>query len=194
MKTLYTLASALLLLTFSNAKSQESQSLVLQNQVTILQYLDEKGVNYDKTDIAVISKFDAWAYLLENGKNEFPAAFFFNSKGENVKLKGDKCSQELKKLEKLNTAKINKDEDPLSDWLKHYITFLEEDTEQKNYNGYIIVLWTKYVSPEINETAFNWYKSVKENKDLNIKIILLNFDLMDTWEISDENKKVLGLE
>ena len=46
---------------------------------------------------------------------------------------------------------------------------------------------------DINDTSFNWYKSVKENESLNLKVILLNYDIMDTWEISDENKKVLNL-
>ncbi|RYJ44551.1 hypothetical protein [Flavobacterium beibuense] len=196
MKSLHTLIAVALLLTFSTVNSQEKKSpYTYESQQSILQYLDDNAVNYDKKDVSTLRIFDAWGYLLQNGKNEFPSVYFFNSKGESVKLNGDNCSQTLKKLHKINDVKVNKKEEPVSDWLKYYISFIEEDKETATaYDGYIVISWAKFAGNSINETSFNWYKSAKEYKDLNLRVILLNFDVMDTWEISDENKKVLGLE
>ena len=122
-------ASASLILTFiflatSVFAQQNSTKFTWVNQASILQYLDEYGLEYDKADVAVFSLFDAWGYVVQTKRNEFPSAYFFNSKGENVKLRGESCSQELKKLAKINKAKINKDEDNISFRCRGYKYFL----------------------------------------------------------------------
>lgn len=184
------LAFILFLLSITVAKAQ----FKLETPAATMEYLDKAGVSYDKNDLAVYKDFNTWGYIMQYKNNEFPAVYFFNTEGKNVKLKDYSCSQALN-IEKINTSKVNKKEDDINWWLSD-LAFLTEDENRfsKAYDSYILIFWTKMASKGSNETAFNWYKSVKEKNDPNIKVFLINFDIMDTWEISDKNKEALNLE
>ncbi|MFD2600782.1 hypothetical protein [Flavobacterium suzhouense] len=185
------LLTFLLLFIFSEAKAQHQY----ENIASITEYLDQSGLEYDKKDIAVFSIFDAWVKAMKiDKKNEFPDVFFFNTEGKSVKLRGYLCSQTINNIENIGKSKVNKKEED-ADWWFTYMTYAEEDPNRfvKPYDGYIIIAWTKMVPKEMNETAFKWYTSVKKKNNPNIKVFLLSFDIMDFWEISDANKKALGL-
>lgn len=181
----------LLLLVFSGTKAQ----VKYENIASITEYLDQSGLEYDKKDIAVMSNFELWGTLMSvEKKNEFPDVFFFNTEGKSVKLRGYLCSQTINNIENIGKSKVNKKEED-ADWWFSNMTFVGEDPDRftKPYEGYIIIAWTKMVPKEMNETAFKWYRSVKEKNNPNIKVFLLSFDVMDFWEISDANKKALKL-
>lgn len=186
-----TIFTFLLLFIFSGAKAQYQY----ENIASVTEYLDQSGLEYDKKDIAVLSNFEIWATAMINEKkNTFPDVFFYNTEGKNVKLRGYICSQTINNIENIGKSKVNKKEHD-ADWWFSNMTFAGEDTDRFThpYEGYIIIAWTKMVPKEMNDTAFKWYKSVKEKNNPNIKVFLLNFDIMDFWEISDKNKEALHL-
>jgi len=55
-----------------------------------------------------------------------------------------------------------------------------------------LINWAIFLDSN-NETSFNWYKSLKSNKDLKIKVILINLDVQESWNLTEGQKKFLGV-
>jgi len=130
------LAIVVFLLFFTAVNAQ----MKLENTSTITAHLDNAGYTYDKDDIAVFQIFDTWAYVVTEQNNEFPDAYFFNSKGENVKFKGTSCGQTIDGLEKINTSKVKNKEENVEKWFSGIMQLINKDpTAQKPYDAYIIL-------------------------------------------------------
>ena len=181
---------------FVTANLQAQITFKKESKESMLQFLNDKNVEYLKEDIATLHDLNVFIDYYSKEMLSIPEAYFFNKEGFRVskKYKGTSCGKVIKKADKINKTDFDSN-DNVVDWLKYYsFPFGNEDSGEE-YDAYVIITWAIFAeSNESNDTAFNWYKSLKDNKELNIKVILLNLDIQDTWQISDENAKVLGLD
>jgi len=163
-------------------------------------YLNEKNVSYDNTDIAVLNSIDAMLYYNSNGRISVPEAYFFNRDGFRVKdsFKGTRCGQVINNTNQINAAPSDNKEH-IGEWLKDFSFPLQESSPESYegmYDAYIIISWAKFVdqiSSSSNESAINWYNSLKNNKEMKIKTIFLNLDVQESWVLTEEQERAFGL-
>lgn len=159
---------------------------------TLSNYLIDNEVKLEENDLYTIKDFNSFVYLNNNDKLQVPEILFFNSNGYLVKnrFNDNECSQVINEIEKINSLKFNKNE-TINEWLK-YISPLHQDLTEKN-NIYIIINWAKFVD-KFNEQSFEWYKQLKKsNSNLKINCILLNLDIQEKWNLTEQQKKVLNI-
>lgn len=168
----------------------------IQNEESLYKYLKDNNVEFNKADIVTLKDINSFSYYNETDKLTVPEAYFFNRKG--FRLKGNfdatSCGQTINNLEKLNKKSFDKT-DSIDNWIKEF-KFLQpqsSDLYNSGYDGFIIINWAIFL-PKMNEASFNWYKSLKDEKKYKIKIILLNLDIQDNWELNQAHKDALHLE
>jgi hypothetical protein len=155
-------------------------------------------VDFDEKDLAVLNNVNAFAVFNDKERISVPEAYFFNKEGKRVKdnFRGTSCGQVISNPEKISKAPASGDEH-LNEWLK-YISLYKaggENVISGAYDAYVIIPWAIFltsVSKDINQTSFNWYRSLKDYK--NIKVILLNLDVQQGWELSNEQKSAFGIK
>jgi hypothetical protein len=170
-----------------------------QTKSSLENYLNAKEVNYTLSDIAVLKDVRTFAEYGSTDRLSIAEAYFFNKQGYRVNdnFRGTSCGMVINNLDKINSAPSSEKKEHISDWISKY-EFLEStgDITPAGYDAYVIITWGRFVenikgSP--NATAFNWYKSVKQNQDMKIKVIFLNLDIQDNWQITDAQYKALDL-
>jgi len=137
--------------------------------------------------------------FFNNGYLEVPGAHFFNRDGYRVdnNFKATNCGQVIKNADKINTATIS-DKKELLNTFAEDLEFMAIPNESLfRYDAYVIITWGIFADKEShasNETAFKWYKSLKENyPDMKIKVMLLNIDLQEKWHLTKEEEEILGI-
>ncbi len=197
MKKLLSLCFILILQACSTTR-KVSIDFVRQDTVALENYLQEAKVDFDEKDLAVLNNVNAFAVFNDKERISVPEAYFFNKEGKRVKdnFKGTSCGQVISNPEKISKAPAS-GEEHLNDWLK-YISLYKAGSDNlinDGYDAYVIIPWAIFmtsVSKDINQTSFNWYRSLKNHK--NIKVILLNLDVQQGWELSNEQKSALGIK
>lgn len=170
-----------------------------ENNNTLKTFLETNDVEINVKDLATLDYFNSWAYFDNNGFIQVPNAVFFNREGYRIakNFVGEKCSQAIKGMEKIDTYKVNKDEN-INEWVSKYMAFpfTKEPIFDEAYDAYVVIFYCKCLDSydDVNATAFRWYKSLKENDKIKVKAILLNLDIQDTWQLTDEQKKIIGLK
>ncbi|MCB0432639.1 MAG: hypothetical protein KDD18_06385, partial [Mangrovimonas sp.] len=107
------------------------------------------------------------------------------------KGKGMDCAAELKKLEKVSKMKSDPNQ-TLANFLND-ITILDgSELADETIDLYIVITWGKFLSSE-SETSLNWFSSLKKEENLKIKVLLLNLDIQERWNLTDDQKKYLGI-
>jgi hypothetical protein len=182
-----------------NCIAQKSKSVVYsyENTSTLLQFLNDSKVNYDVKDLAVLNHINNWIGYKNKNIIVIPNVFFFNKRGERITedFNAMSCGQVIKDIDKISSLKTDPN-DNISTWLEGLsFPFTNEEVFPEPYDLYVVIFYAKMVKTKTsNPTAFNWYNSLKENKSLKIKPILLSLDIMDNWEMSDSQKKALNLK
>ena len=164
----------------------------IENQNSITKYLDEKKVEYTLDDIAILRDIKVFGDYGKTERLVVPEAYFFNKDGFLLKNnnKGVGCGASIKNLSKILKSKYDVNE-TISTRLKDYKILGNNDVLTEQYDIYILINWAIFLDSN-NETSFNWYKSLKSNKDLKIKVILINLDVQESWNLTKEQKKFLG--
>ena len=165
----------------------------MENDSTILQYLKENKIDFSNNQIATLRGIGTFGEYGRAKKLTVPDAFFFNSKGELIKNegKGMDCAAELKKLEKVSKMKSDPNQ-TLTNFLDD-ITILDgSELADETIDLYIVITWGKFLSSE-SETSLNWFSSLKKEENLKIKVLLLNLDIQERWNLTDDQKKYLGI-
>lgn len=175
-----------------SAQKNISISFTIENKETLNNYLIDNEVKLEENDLYTIKDFNSFVYLNNNDKLQVPEILFFNSNGYLVKnrFNDNECSQVINEIEKINSLKFNKNV-TINDWLK-YISPLHQDLTEKN-NIYVIINWAKFVD-KFNEQSFEWYNQLKNsNSNLKINCILLNLDIQEKWNLTEQQKKALNI-
>ncbi len=165
----------------------------IENLNSITKYLDEKKVEYTLDDIAILRDIKVFGDYGKTERLVVPEAYFFNKDGFLLKNnnKGVGCGASIKNLSKILKSKYDVNE-TISTRLKDYKILGNNDVLTEQYDIYILINWAIFLDSN-NETSFNWYKSLKSNKDLKIKVILINLDVQESWNLTEGQKKFLGV-
>ena len=165
----------------------------IENQNSITKYLDDKKVEYTLDDIAILRDIKVFGDYGKTERLVVPEAYFFNKDGFLLKNnnKGVGCGASIKNLSKILKSKYDINE-TISTRLKDYKILGNNDVLTEQYDIYILINWAIFLDSN-NETSFNWYKSLKSNKDLKIKVILINLDVQESWNLTEGQKKFLGV-
>lgn len=185
---------SLIFITFlSTSYSQETQ-FARENQKSLESYLVENNVSYKIDDIAVLKDINSFSYYNHYDKLVVPEVYYFNRDGYRIKsnVNLDACGQELSNIDKINKRSFDK-KDNLRAWMEHF-KFIDsnEDIFSSSYDAFIVINWAKFL-PKMNEVSFNWYNSTKKLNNPKIRVILLNLDIQDSWELNQAQKDALRL-
>lgn len=165
----------------------------IENDSTIIQYLKENKIDFTNNQIATLKGIGTFGEYGRTEKLSVPHAYFFNSKGELIKNKGKGlyCGAEIKKLEKVSKMKSDPNQ-TLENFLND-ITILDGSMlTDENIDIYIVITWGKFLSSE-SETSLNWFSNLKKQENLKIKVLLLNLDIQERWNLTEGQKKHLGI-
>jgi hypothetical protein len=165
----------------------------IENDSSIVKYLVEKKVDFINNQIATLKTFNGFVRFNNEGKLVIPEAYFYNSKGEliNNKGKGVNCGSEIKELEKISKMKSYPN-NTFNDFLKDVDIIENEKNVENSFDLYIVITWGKFLNSE-SETSLNWFSNIRKVKEMKIKILLLNLDLQEKWNLTDDQKKALGI-
>lgn len=165
----------------------------IESQNSIIEYLDNKRVEYSLDDIAILKDIKVFGDYGKTERLVVPEAYFFNRDGFLLKNnnKGISCGASIKNLSKILKSKYDSNQ-TITAWLSDYIILGDKETLFKEYDIYILINWAIFLDSN-NEVSFNWYKSLKSNKDLKIKVILINLDVQESWNLTEGQKKFLGV-
>ena len=170
-------------------------SFTKQSKETIILFLNDNKVPVDIKDLVTLKDVNVFSYYNSTEKLTVPEAYFFNKDGYRVKnFNGTSCGNEITGLKKINKKSFDKD-DSIKDWVKNF-TFFKQDGEDllnSGYDFFIVINWATFLPTE-NEVSFNWYKTLKEQKEYKIKIFLSNLDIQKDWELTQAQKDALHLE
>jgi len=193
----YLLCFCFLAICLTATAQKKKSKFSIKTQDELLNYLNEYSVDYDKEDLMVLNDVKTFLNYLQEEKITIPSAYFFNKNGYRVSQEytGDRCGQVISRPEEMNMVSFDEN-DSINEWLKDYTFFFEGESFDDNteYDSYVIICWASFLHKKSNRTSFNWYKSIKENKDLKIKPILLSLDLLSDWEMTDLHRKAFGLQ
>jgi len=170
-------------------------NFVLQSQETMIAYLTENNVQFDKGDLVALKDISVFSNYNDSQKLTVPEAYFFNKDGYRVKgFDGTSCGSEITGLKKINKKSFIKD-DKINDWVKNFTFFqnIDEDLLNSGYDFFVIINWATYL-PKENQTSFNWYNALKQEKGYKIKIYLCNLDIQKDWELSQEQRDFLRIK
>jgi len=199
MKKLFFALTFVLSISVFAQKKKPSAKFEWENNASLQTFLEEHDVEINVKDLATLDYINSWVYFNNNGYIQVPSAIFFNREGFRIAkdFVGEKCSQTIKGMEKIDSYKVKKDEN-INEWVSKYMVFpfTTEPVFGEPFDAYVILFYCKCLDSydDANAMAFRWYKSLKNNNKVKVKAILLNLDIQDTWDVGDEHKKILGLE
>ena len=173
--------------------SQNNQiKFKLENKNSLIEYLDANQVSYSFEEIATLKDIRIFSEYSKTKKLAVPEAFFFNKDGFLIEnnSKAISCGSSVKHLKKLASAKYNANE-KFSDWVEK-LTILDKKDDLENYDLYILINWAIFLDAN-NEVSFNWFKSIKDKTELKIKVILVNLDVQENWNLTEGQKEYLGI-
>ncbi|MFN4198041.1 MAG: hypothetical protein ACK4FS_03340 [Flavobacterium sp.] len=185
----------LLTLNSSNGFTQKEIVFSRKSSESLFQFLDEKALEFSKSDIAVLKDVNVFSAYNTNDLLVVPEAFFFDSKGYRIKgFKGLGCGEAIKKIDKLFSKKSDP-KDHVSNWFDKF-SFLESSSENgiddESYDVFVIIHWATFLSDE-SQTSLNWYRSLKNNSKYKIRVVLLSLDIHEDWTLTEAHKKALKL-
>ena len=100
--------------------------------------------------------------------------------------------KKLSNFKKIN-RKPNKDYPDLKFWREKLIHFNSKQIlEERNSDFYFVLNWGFLHNDEESIELINhWYDVLKRHQDNgeNIKVVLLNIDLQDQWDLSPESRE-----
>lgn len=163
------------------------------NQDSIVNYLNKHQLSYDLNDLAILKDIKVFSNYSKTERLVVPEAYFFRSDGYLLKNKnrGVSCGATVKDLSKIIKSKIDINQ-KLSTWFEELTFFGTQPNLEETYDIYVFINWAIFLDSN-NITSFNWYQSLKENKDLKIKVILVNLDVQEIWNLTEGQKQFLGI-
>lgn len=163
------------------------------NQDSLFNYLNKNQISYDLDNLAILKDIKVFSNYSATERLAVPEAYFFNKDGFLLKNKnkGISCGATIKDLTKIMKSKIDINQQ-LSTWFEE-LTFLgTQPSLEETYDIYVLINWAIFLDSN-NQTSFNWYQSLKENKVLKVKVVLVNLDVQESWNLTKGQKQFLGI-
>ncbi|NRR92752.1 hypothetical protein HSX10_14345 [Winogradskyella undariae] len=164
-----------------------------ENDSTLIQYLKENKIDFSINQIATLKGIRTFGEYSRSNKLVVPEAYFYNSNGELIKNrgKGTYCGAEIKKIAKISKMKSDPNQ-TLQGFLKDIVIIDKSEFIEERVDVYIVITWAKFLSEE-SQTSLNWFSSLIKQDKLKIKFLLLNLDIQESWRLTDDQKKYLGI-
>ncbi|QXP78692.1 MULTISPECIES: hypothetical protein [Winogradskyella] len=183
------------ILSFSILSLQSQNSLFeFQNDNSIDKYLEKNKLSCDKSELFIFKNFDSFITYNNNGYLVGPIVHVFNSDG--IYLENFKLSEVIDKLSNFKNIrkKPKKKAINIDSWINKIINYktLKPLLKQDNKDYYFVLNWAIFFNKDINnEALFKWYEVLKRQKlnGKDIQVILINMDLQDSWDLSEEKKE-----
>ncbi len=179
----------------ASAQKKRDIEFKIEDDASLIQYLNERKIDYSIDQLATLLNTKAFNTYAQAGRLKVPDAYFFNSKGERIvkTAKGTSCGVEIKKLAKIAKSKSDAT-DLLLDFLKNVSVLDHSDFSSGDADVYVIITWGKVLA-EDSETSLSWFSHLKKIEDdgVKVKVLLLNIDVQRKWNLSDAQKKHLGI-
>ncbi len=156
-----------------------------ENQNTITEYLFKNNLNTDNVFV-----LDEKSHKKTSKNIGLPDFYIFNSEGMSIIFDSDKNCPAIgpEIIEKLN-LNDNYDLDTglnLSDIIKNLRYLNGESAElsfSENYDFYIIIYWAKFIGKLNKKNVAVWENAANNNNEAQIKILKINMDIQEFWEI-----------
>lgn len=170
----------------------QNPNFEFQDKNSIPVFLEKNDFSVDNKDLYVFKNLESFLEYNKNGYLIGPIIFVFNSKGEFLETidpeTAEKKLTNFKRIKNKSKKNINK-----IDFWKNKLLSLETSlTFEKvsTYEYYFIINWGIFFNEKNKfEELFDWYNILKrQRQNYNIKIILLNMDLQNRWNLKDEVK------
>ncbi|WP_191858636.1 hypothetical protein [Hanstruepera ponticola] len=167
----------------------------VENEDSIKKYLDKIELS---TDNVYAYNYNSFLKKMLAKTNSIPDVYIFNNKGEYIPY-GDEyaCNasafdfiEQLNKKETYKTSDTYKLEDML-DGMMHLDGTNATIDMSKNHDFYIFLSWAIYSGRLNKDHVKIWEDQAHNNKNADIKLIKLNFDIQESW--GEEKIKSFGL-
>jgi len=169
----------------------------IENFASINAYLEKQKIN--SSNILVFKDLKSFTKASKMNILTIPDALFFDENGNSVSYKksASDCNAKISSfIEDLYNFSENKEVDSKN--VNEFLSLIKSTSnleihQEKHINVYIT--WATYVGKLNKEKAFEWIKLLEEAKvkGININYYLLNCDFQEEWQITDEQKTLLGL-
>ncbi len=187
----------LLLILLSSCKSITKLYLGVKNpsfktHKQLNDFLVKKDLN--QSSIYYIKSWKNYEILLKEKYSSFPEAYFFNKKGDFVNYKKDskECNANVGEFIK-NLADFSNLNSVKTKNIKIFEENISNNKNEKFRNSDInvVITWATFVGKVNKKKAFEWVKLIEEakRKGININYYLVNYDLQESWKLSNNEKK-----
>jgi len=143
--------------------------------------------------------FNAYAITAKNGL-KIPEAMFFNTKGNFVNYQKTPQDCNAKVWDFIADIKNigNLPEDKEVNIFEKSGLFTTPDgiaiKVEQGYDAYVLINWAVYAGKLNDEKVFEWIGLINEaNKEFKVKYYLLNCDFQESWNLTEKQKKDLGI-
>ncbi len=155
-------------------------------------FLVKKDLN--QSSIYYIKSWKNYEKLLNEKYSSFPEAYFFNKDGDFVNYKKDsrECNANvgefIKNLTEFSNFKTVKTKN-IKIFEDNICNNKNEKFKASDIN--VIITWATFVGKVNKNKAFEWIELIEEakRKGININYYLVNYDLQESWKLSDNEKK-----
>lgn len=171
---------------FKNPKIENSQSIknfILDND------LDE-GINVMPKDKK------SYAQLLLMFNKKLPEAVLFDRNGNELLYKENEesCNAGLFKIipSLMPESTLRKGNRNLAKLINNYTVPISGTSPMMNDDSdfYLIINWAKFVGKKNKDHVLEWEKLAQSNKKTKIKVIKLNMDFREGWNLTNEDIKI----
>lgn len=171
----------------------------LETYATTKKYLSKNEM--DTSRVVYFKDVHSFAIASKKKYLQIPDAFFFDREGNFVDYRksATDCNAKvggfIEDLNGFNTAK--KDPTKSLAELKSFLTGPNKNLlSEKPAEITAFITWARWTGSLNKEKAFDWVKLLEQakQKGINVNYYLLNCDFQENWNLTNEEKKDLGLK
>ncbi len=177
------------------AFAQQNKGLFkFESYESVSHYLNVEQLEYDINDLYVFKTFDEFWKFNTSGFLSGPVIHVFNSDGLYLDLiKSDEVMEKLSDFGNIQ-KKPKKNALHISSWFNGLINLKTQESiiKEDGASLYFVLNWAVFFNqPEKIELLFKWYDVLKRQQasGKNIQIVLLDMDLQEFWDLSEEKKQ-----
>lgn len=165
----------------------------IENAETVKSYI--KKINFDTQNNLVLKDKSSYKTVLNLFYKSFPEAVLFDNYGNELIYKetATSCNAGLFKVipELDKNSELKKGTHQLSQVLSDYTKPLDDDSEiiTNDSDYYLLINWAVFAGKFNKDHVLAWENLAKNNKNCKIKVLKLNMDLQESWNLKKEDLK-----
>lgn len=170
---------------------KDIQFKLIDNQKMIEILNNKQKADFEQNDLAYIKDLKSFIDFNKSTLS-VPDYFIYNKDGYliNSDLDKEECGSLIRTFDE-NLFNVDKN-DTLKSFLDK-IDFLDKNQELANYDFVVFITWADFAHRLSNQESFDNYTYIKKNYDDKVKVFLLNLDINESWNLTQQQKEILGL-